>query len=78
MLEKIKAGIAWLNEVPGRKRGIAAALLGISAALRVLGHSQLADQLVNVNDFAQSYLVPGADLIGGIMAVWGLGTAKKL
>lgn len=75
---KIAAAIAWLNAVPGRKRGIAAVLLGSSAALRALGHAGIADSLTALDGVVQTYLIPGADVGGMVMAVWGVFAAKKL
>ena len=68
--------VTWLNAVPGRKRGVAAVLLGVAAALRTLGHTSLADSVAGANQIAQNYLVPGMDLGGFVMAVVGLWHAK--
>ena len=71
MLAKLASVITWLNAVPGRKRGVAAALLGLAAALRALGHEHWAGAAETANLWVQTYLVPGADLAGGLMAIVG-------
>lgn len=72
-MSKVKAVIDWLNAEPGRKRGIAAALLAGAAALRALGHSDLAHGFEQFNDIVQNIVVPGMDLGGFVTAIWGLG-----
>ena len=77
MGERFKAIVGWLNEVPGRKRAIGAALLAISAVLRVYGHHDAAETAVGFNEVVQSVVVPGCDLVGVAFAVIGLAHAKK-
>lgn len=62
----------WFNAVPGRKRGTAAALLAAAKALEVLGRQDWAAAITTANDWAQTALVPGMDVVGGLMAVVGL------
>ncbi len=77
MKQKFDAVVTWLNAVPGRKRGIAAALLGIAEVLRVYGHSDYAEITDAINGVIQGYVVPGCDMTGFIFAIVGLVHAKK-
>lgn len=76
-MQKIQLWIEWLNAVPGRKRGIAAALLALSAILRVYGQAELAGTAEAANEVIQTYIVPGADVLGVILALVALVNAKK-
>lgn len=71
-MKSISAFIAWFNAVPGRKRGVAAAVLAAAAALQSLGHQEWASALTTTNDWIQTSLVPGMDVAGGVMALVGL------
>lgn len=70
--KKINAFLTWFNAVPGRKRGVAAAVLAAAAALQALGHQEWASTITSANDWIQTALVPGMDVAGGIMALVGL------
>lgn len=74
---KIRAVVEWLNAVPGRKRAIAAGLLGVAAILRTYGKTDLAAITEGANDVIQTYVVNGFDLVGFVMAVVGLVDAKR-
>lgn len=76
-MEKITAAIAWLNAAPGRKRGVAAILLGISAAVRAFGHTEAAQAVEAFNEAVQMYVVPGMDIAGFLFAVVGILHAKS-
>lgn len=71
-LPTLTKAVLWLNAAPGRKRGVAAALLGAAAALRVLGHAEAAEGATTLNTWVQTYLTPGTDIVGSIIALAGL------
>lgn len=68
----ITGAFAWLNAAPGRKRGLAALLLGASAALKYLGHVALADHADHAAQVIEQ-IGPGLDIVGLIMMVIGFG-----
>jgi hypothetical protein len=75
-MERIEKAVEWLNAVPGRKRGLAAILLGASAAVRAFGHTEAAQSIEAINEVAQTYLVPGMDVVGFVFAVVGVWHSK--
>jgi hypothetical protein len=71
-MNKLTAFVTWLNAVPGRKRGIGFALVGLAAAFQAAGKAQWAQGVTTANDWIQTQLVPGMDIVGGLIGVWGL------
>lgn len=60
----------WLNAEPGRKRGIAALLLGAATAADALGKVELAEGARAVNGIIQSIETTTA-ISGLVLAAWG-------
>lgn len=68
--------ITWFTAVPGRKRGAAALILGVSASMRYLGHAAFSEHMDQAAQFIQD-LQPGMDIVGGLMLILGFGHAVK-
>lgn len=69
-MKQFQAVKDWLNAEPGRKRGIAAALLGLAAAADALGKVEIAEGARAVNGIVQSIETTTA-ISGLILAAWG-------
>ena len=70
LVKPFLAGVEWLNAYPGRKKGVAAILLGFGTSLRVLGLEPDAQALEGFNNIVQG-LSTSSDMAGVLMAVWG-------
>jgi len=71
VLKPILAGIKWLNALPGRKRGLAAILLGFGTSLRVLGLDHEGQAVEGFNTILQG-LSTSSDIAGAGMGFWAL------
>jgi len=68
---KLRDVVEWLNAMPGRKRGVAALLLGIGTSLRVLGLEPYAQGIEGFNTLLQG-LTTMSDLAGLVVGAWAL------
>jgi hypothetical protein len=73
---KIKAALAWVNEVPGRKRTIAAVAGALSVLLRGLDYSCVADGVDAANAWIQT-LTPAMDLATVAFGLIGIVDARR-
>jgi hypothetical protein len=67
----ILKGIEWLNAYPGRKRGVAAILLGFGTSLRVFGLEPDAQAIEGFNTIVQG-VSTSSDIAGVLMGIWGI------
>jgi len=68
---KIRAGLAWFNAMPGRKRGVAVVLLGVGTSLRVAGLENEAQAAEALNTILQN-VATTSDIAGLLLGIWSL------